>query len=102
MSGSSEPLAQQRRPDPPSPAVPYWRDGSGQRTNLQLVLAGDDPAAQARTVTEHADAVCRIVHAAGTARLQGRQGEARSLAAHASKLCGELVGLWPTGADTPL
>ena len=89
-------------PNPPSPTVPYWRDGAGQRTNLQVVLAGGAAEARARLVTEHADGVCRIVRAAGTARLQGRHGEARALAAHASKLCGELVGLWPTGADQPL
>jgi len=91
-----------QRPDPPSPDVPYWRDAAGRRTNLQVMLAGRDPEAQVQTVTEHADAVCRIVRAAGAARLEGRQREARTLAAHASKLCGELVGLWPAGADTPL
>ncbi len=101
MSGPSRPLSPERH-DPPSPAVPYWRDGAGRRTNLQVVLAGRDEEARVQTVTEHADAVCRIVRAAGAARLQGRHGEARALAAHASKLCGELVGLWPAGADAPL
>jgi len=91
-----------RPADPPSPDVPYWRDAAGRRTNLQVVLAGRDREARVQTVTEHADGVCRIVRAAGAARLQGRNREARTLAAHASKLCGELVGLWPTGADTPL
>jgi hypothetical protein len=96
----SDPLALPA--DPPSPAVPYWRDAAGRRTNLQVVLAGRDPEARVQTVTEHADAVCRIVRAAGAARLQGRNREARTLAAHASKLCGELVGLWPSGAETPM
>jgi hypothetical protein len=91
-----------RAPEAPTPAVPYWRDGAGQRTNLQVVMAGRDREAQAQTVTDHADAVCRIVRAAGAARLEGRHRDARTLAAHASKLCGELVGLWPAGADTPL
>jgi hypothetical protein len=90
------------QPDPPSPDVPYWRDEVGRRTSLQVVLAERDGDRQAQTLTEHADAVCRIVHAAAAARLEGRAREARALAAQASKLCGELVGLWPTGADTPL
>ena len=91
-----------RPPSPPSPAVPYWRDGSGRRTNLQVVLAAGTPEARERTVTDHADGVCRIVRAAGAARLEGRDRDARALAAQASKLCGELVGLWPAGADAPL
>ncbi len=82
--------------------MPYWRDGSGERTNLQVVLAGRHPGAREQTVTDHADAICRIVRAAGAARLEGRHREARALAAHASKLCGELVGLWPAGGDRPL
>ena len=91
-----------RPPQPPTPDVPYWRDGEGRRVTLGMVIAGRDRGGRERAVEQHAEAVSRIVHAAGAAVLEGRDGPARTLAAHASKLCGELVGLWPSGSDAPL
>jgi hypothetical protein len=86
----------------PTPHEPYWRDVQGRRTDVQAVGAGRTPSELVQIVNEHADAVCRIIHAAGAARLGGRHAEARMLATHASKLCGELAGLWPAGSQEPL
>jgi hypothetical protein len=66
------------------------------------VLAGRDRAERERLLAAHCEAVCRIVGAAADAQLADDRPRARKLASHASKLCGELAGLWPAGSDQPL
>jgi hypothetical protein len=66
------------------------------------VLAGRDRAERERLLAAHCGAVCEIVRAAATAQLDGDRARARMLATQASKLCGELAGLWPAGSDQPL
>jgi hypothetical protein len=97
MSSESPP-----RPQPPTLELPYWRDSQGRRTSVLAVLAGRGPSEREAVLGQHADAVCAIIHAASKAHLEGRQRDARTLAARASKLCGELAGLWPAGSHAPL
>jgi hypothetical protein len=87
---------------PPTPDRPHWRDGDGRRTTVLAVLAAHAPATREQLLDQHADAVCRIVRAAAAARLGGDHVRARMLANQASRLCGELAGLWPAGSDEPL
>jgi hypothetical protein len=86
----------------PTPENPFWRDADGRRTTVAAMLAGRDQATRRDLLDLHADAVCAIIHAAGRARIEGRDQHARSLATQASKLCGELAGLWPAGSHEPL
>jgi hypothetical protein len=69
---------------------------------VAAVLAGRGAAEQGLLLEEHCEAVSRIVRAAAAARLAGDGGRARTLAIQASRLCGELAGLWPEGSDEPL
>jgi hypothetical protein len=89
-------------PQPPTPERPYWRDQSGRRTTFLAIAAGCGRAERERLLGEHCEAVCRIIRAAATARLTGDAARARTLANRASRLCGELAGLWPAGSDEPL
>jgi hypothetical protein len=87
---------------PPTPETPYWRDSRSRRTTVAAVLAGRARADHERVLELHTEAVCRILRAAAAARLERRPADARALAAHASRLCGELAGLWPAGSNEPL
>lgn len=86
----------------PTPDRPYWTDGEGRRTTVLALLAASAPGARELLLEEHTDAVARILRAAAAARLEGRLGDARTLAMQASRLSGELAGLWPAGSDEPL
>jgi hypothetical protein len=87
---------------PPSPTHPFWRDAAGSRVTVQATLAETPPAERAAVLERHAEGICAIVHLAGSHRAAGRVREARALASHASRLCGELAGLWPAGSQEPL
>lgn len=89
-------------PVPPTPELPFWRDGSGQRTTLASVSAAGPATQQAALMADHVEAVTRILRAAADARLANQTARSRSLAAHASRLCGEVAGLWPSGSERPL
>jgi hypothetical protein len=86
----------------PSLERPYWRDESGRRTTVLALVAGRGAAERERLLVEHCDAVCRIIRSAAAARVAGDDRRARMLANRASRLCGELAGLWPQGSDEPL
>ncbi len=87
---------------PPTVADPHWRDSSGRRTTVGVALAEQSQSEHGGVLERHADAVSEVIHAAAGARLVGDQRRARSLANQASKLCGELAGLWPEGSHEPL
>ena len=86
----------------PTPDRPFWLDGEGRRTTVLALLAAAAPGAREPLLEEHTDAVARILRAAAAARLEGRLVDARTLATQASRLSGELAGLWPAGSDAPL
>jgi len=83
---------------PPCPAAPYWRTAEGRRHSLSSVRAGCDEATQAVVMRVHLAALDRILAAAAEAELGGNRREARRLVGGATRLCGELVGLWPDGS----
>jgi hypothetical protein len=87
---------------PPSEEVPFWRDPEGRRATVSLALAARPAPQRAPVLHAHGEAIARIVGAAIAARLGGESARARALASHASRLCGELAGLWPAGSDRPL
>ncbi len=87
---------------PPTVADPHWRDRSGARTTVGVSLAEHPESDHGEVLERHADAISEVIHAAARSRLAGDQRRARSLASQASKLCGELAGLWPEGSHEPL
>ncbi len=87
---------------PPTPETPFWRDDAGRRTTVLAILAASPLADRGRVLDLHAGAVAALVRAASQASLEGRTARVRALANHASRLCGELAGLWPAGSDQPL
>ena len=91
-----------RPAQPPTPDRPYWRDEQGRRTTIATVLAGRGVVERQLLLDEHCEAACRIIRAAAAARMTGDVARTRTLANQASRLCGELAGLWPEGSDEPL
>ncbi len=87
---------------PPTVADPHWRDEHHRRTTVGVTLAEHPEADRGEVLERHADAVSVVIHAAAAARLAGDQRHARALANQASRLCGELAGLWPAGSHEPL
>lgn len=87
---------------PPTPETPFWRDDAGRRTTVLAILAGREPCERERMLDLHVQAVDKLLRAATGASLEGRDGDVRALVSHASRLCGELAGLWPAGSDLPL
>ena len=69
---------------------------------MLAVIAGRSSDERERLVAIHVRSITSIVEAAAAATLEGRRAEARALAMHASRLCGELAGLWPAGSNEPL
>jgi hypothetical protein len=80
---------------PPSPEAPYWRTARGERLSLATALAGAGEGTQRIVLEAHARAVAELTRAAGESRLSQTDRHCRPLATAASRLCGELTGLWP-------
>lgn len=87
------------RLEPPTPRTPYWTDAEdGSRQHLRTVLIGVETEPAAEIERLHAAALGAVAAAALAAKRAGDGREARRLAAAASRLAGEIVGLWPVEA----
>jgi len=66
------------------------------------VIAGQSGEAAEQLVAVHADAIAKLVAEADRLRRAGDAHEARRLAVGASRLCSQVVGLWPEITRKPL
>ncbi len=81
----------------PTVEKPYWHDAdTGTRHSVSTVMAGMAGEDQQRIADMHAHSVQRLVEASLEFEHAGNRSKARALAAAASRLCGEVVGMWPT------
>jgi hypothetical protein len=88
------------RIEEPTVAVPSWHEPDGTPHTVNELTAGVSAATVEEVEQRHAQAVSRLLLAAFVARRHGDQREARRLASVASRLCEEVVGLWPISART--
>jgi hypothetical protein len=81
--------------EPPSVALPGWHERDGTPHAVGDLTAGQSPSIVEEIHRLHADGIRTLAIAACAAAQRGDDREARRLASAASRLCGEIVGLWP-------
>jgi len=88
------------RVEEPTVALPWWHEPDGTPHTVNEMTAGQ-PAEKVDEIERlHADAVGRLLLAAGGARRRGDHLETRRLVTVAARLCQELIGLWPISGRT--
>ena len=85
----------------PSVALPCWHERDGTPHAVRDLTAGQSPSTIEEINRQHADAVRTLTLAACAAIQRGDDQEARRLATAASRLCEEIVGLWPVSGRSP-
>jgi len=77
---------------------PWWRSAAGGRSTYTAERAALGPERRGEVDEAHAAAIHRLVSAAARARDAGDAASSRRMAQAASRLCGEVVGLWASVA----
>jgi hypothetical protein len=91
-------LGADRRLTAPDPDVPHWREADGARHSYGSLRSGLEPRHAAELTDAHLAAIGRIAAAALAADGRGDHAQTARLAAAATRLCGEIRGLWPASA----